>query len=354
MLERELAIYQRLPDEVTDIGIMSYGGRSESRFDTGDARIHVLKNWFGLPPRLRSAWMAYFHQKILRSADLYKTNQLSGAEAAIKAKKLWGKPLIVRAGNIWSQAAEKAFGAGSPELSYAKASETNSFKFADRIMVTDNGKAEFISREYGISKDIIRIIPNYVDTQLFSPVDTSNLADSATSDKPVITFVGRLSHPKRPELLIEAVSSLDVRVNIIGSGPFQEGLEDMAKNARADIRFLGNVTTSEVASYLQSSTLFSMPTVLEGQPKAILEAMSVGLPVVVSSAPGVTEFVEQGSTGVLADNDVEAFREAIVWLIENPNKRTEIGTRARNYVMENNALDSVMTDEMNVYRELAK
>jgi len=346
MLQRELALYQQLPSEVTDIGILSYGGKSDSRFALGDDRIHAITNRFRLPPRLRSAWMARLHGGYFRSVDILKTNQLSGAEAAVRAKKLWDKPLIVRAGNIWSHAAELRFGTNSAEHDYARASEANSFKYADRVIVTDAGKAEFISGEYGVSQEIVRVIPNYVDTRLFSP------GTGDTTGKPVITFVGRLSSPKKPDLLIQAVADMDVQLNIIGSGHMRPELEAMAEGTKADIRFIGNVPSSDIASYFQSSALFSMPTVLEGQPKAILEAMSAGLPVVVSTAPGVTEVIEDGKTGVLAENSVEAFRESIEWLLDNPAKRAEIGENARAYVQRNNSLDVVVTDEVAVYSEL--
>ena len=346
MLDRELALYQQMPAEVSDIGMLSYGGRSDSFVPTGDHRIHVLTNWLRLPPRLRSASMGYLHLRYLRSVDLFKTNQLSGAEAAVKAKNILHKPLIVRAGNIWSHAAALRFGETSPEVVYAKASEANSLDHADRVIVTDQGKADFIAREYGVSADIVRVIPNYVDTNLFCP------ADDDTSGKPVITFVGRLSLPKRPDILIDAIADMDVQLNVVGGGPLRAELEAMAENAQADIRFLGNVPSSDIAKLLKSSTLFSMPTVLEGQPKAVLEAMSTGIPVVVSAAPGVVDVIEHEKTGILAENTVDAFRESILWLIDNPSRRHEIGTNARKYVEENNALSTLVGREFGVYREL--
>ena len=346
ILDRELALYRQLPAEVSEIGLLSYGGRSDTRHLVGDDRLRALTNWAGLPPRLRSSWMALLHPNFLRKADVLKTNQLNGAAAAIRAKKIWRKPLIVRAGNIWSHAVSLRFGPDSSEFIKAKSLEAKFFQSADRIMVTDEDKASYVSDEYGIHPGVISVIPNYVDTELFIP------EEPRSTEKPEITFVGRLSSPKVPDLLIEAVADLDVRVNIIGSGPDRNQFESIAKGVRADIQFHGNVPSSEVAKFLQRSTLFVLPTVLEGQPKALLEAMSTGLAVVASSAPGVTDVIDDGKTGILAENTMGAFREAITGLLGDSNRRSELGKSARAYVLGNNALSAVVSKEIDVYREL--
>ncbi len=346
ILDRELALYRQLPPEVSEIGLLSYGGRSDIRQLAGEDRFKVLTNWMGLPPRLRSSWMAMLHPNFLRKADVLKTNQLNGAAAAIRAKNIWRKPLIVRAGNIWTHAVSLRFGPDSAEFFNAKSLEEKFFQSADRIMVTDEDKASYVADEYGIHRSVITVIPNYVDTELFIPDEIQS------GEKNEITFVGRLSSPKLPNLLIEAVADMDVTVNIFGSGPDRNKFESIAEGARADIRFHGNVASSELAKCLQRSTLFVLPTVLEGQPKALLEAMSTGLAVVASSAPGVTDVIDDGKTGILAENTVGAFREAITELLSDSNRRSELGKNARNYVLNNNALSTIVSKEIDVYREL--
>jgi len=290
--------------------------------------------------------MALLHPIFLSKADVLKTNQIIGAAAAIRAKKIWRKPLIVRAGYLWSDAISRQSGPDSADFADAKSLEAKFFRSADRVILTNEGTASYVSDEYRIRRDSIVVIPNYVDTDLFS------LAEPNTAEKPEITYVGRLVSPKRPDLLIEAVADLDVRVNIIGSGPESEKLESIAAGVRAEIRFQGNVPSTEVAAYLNRSTIFVFPTGSEGQPKALLEAMSSGLAIVASSAPGVTNIIEDGRTGILAENTMGAFREAITGLLGDSNLRVELGKNARAYVLDNNALSAIVSKEMDVYREL--
>jgi len=131
--------------------------------------------------------------------------------------------------------------------------------------------------------------------------------------------VARLVPEKGIEFLIQAMSLLInknyvVNLRIAGDGPSRAALEDTARTLGvADhVCFLGNLTEQDVTRELSLSDLFILPSLAEGIPVSIMEAMAVGLPVIATNIAGTSELVEDGKTGLLIrPTDPEAIAEAV-------------------------------------------
>ena len=144
-----------------------------------------------------------------------------------------------------------------------------------------------------------------------------------------ILTVGRLIPQKYQACLIEAVARLNATLTVIGDGILRESLERLVDELqiRQQVRFIRAVPHQEIARYYAAADVFAMATHYEGFCIPVLEAMSAGLPIVVSKIPPLVEIV--GDTGQLVDNDPEAFAFALQRLIDDSSLRNKMGMMAR-------------------------
>ena len=124
------------------------------------------------------------------------------------------------------------------------------------------------------------------------------------TDAPVVLFVGRLAAQKAVDDLLAALDVLqhvrpDLRALIAGDGPLRDRLEEHAAavGLRASVKFLGH--REDVPRLLAACDLLVLPSLYEGLPNVVLEAMRFRKPVVATAAPGTTEVVADGETGLL-------------------------------------------------------
>lgn len=147
----------------------------------------------------------------------------------------------------------------------------------------------------------------------------------------VITHVGRFVTQKNHEGLVriaEKVIAQDSRAHfvLVGDGSLRGGIEDMAKgrNLASSFSFLG--IRSDVERILGVSDIFFLPSLWEGIPVVVLEAMASALPVVGSDLPEMREVVTDGETGVLWPvHDEVGLAQQILYLMANPNTRRLLG-----------------------------
>lgn len=137
---------------------------------------------------------------------------------------------------------------------------------------------------------------------------------TASGDK--VIFVGRLIRDKKNDkgvrYLIEAVRDNGIETLIIGDGPEREDLKSLAQGQK-NICFTGEVLPEEIIGYLLQGFVLVLPSVYgEGLPNVILEALSVGLPVIATATAGITDIIEQGKTGFIVEpGDASALRSSI-------------------------------------------
>lgn len=141
--------------------------------------------------------------------------------------------------------------------------------------------------------------------------------------------VGRLAPEKGQWVLLDALrrvvdAGIDADLRIIGDGPLRAELEQqVADLGLVDrVRFLGNVPQLTVRAELEASDVFCMPSFAEGLPISIMEALAIGVPVVVTSIAGIPELVVDGVTGCCVPaGSVDDFAAAIIRLGRSPEDR---------------------------------
>lgn len=278
---------------------------------------------------------------IARSAAL-KTNQISGAWAAILAARLTGRPLVLRMGYILSR--RFALNGQKAKAAIAAAVERAGCAVARRVVVTSQDAAERFTADPAVAPKV-RLMPTYVD------VDTFAARSALDFDAPLIA-VGRMRPQKNLPALFRGCALAGTGLVLVGKGEQEAELRALAATLPVTIDFAGTVDNVALAHKLGSHAIFILPSLHEGLPKVLIEAMASGLVCVASRIPGITDLIEDGVTGYLIDGfDAEAIAAAI------RRARTErdptMGARARAKVEERFGLKTYAAAEAAIFAELA-
>jgi teichuronic acid biosynthesis glycosyltransferase TuaC len=191
----------------------------------------------------------------------------------------------------------------------------------------------------GTPRRPVRVVPNGADTRVFFPRDRTEMRRrlGLPQGERIISFVGKLEPRKGVDHLIEAMGLLAKRpartplLVMAGIGPMQAGLEERARALGIGdrVRFVGKVPHDDVALWMAAGDVFVLPSLSEGLPTVVCEAMNVGLPVVATAVDGTPEIVRDGDTGLLvAPRDPVALADALARVIENPELAAAMSVRA--------------------------
>lgn len=198
--------------------------------------------------------------------------------------------------------------------------------------------------EIGIDRKRITYIPNGVDIGLFKPSDNKKKLrkkfDIPKNDL-IILSLGRLTEAKQPLKLIEVFSGIekkmkDITLIIAGKGGLlNKTKEFVGQKKLKNIRFLGYVDHEKDAPGLYAcSDYFIMTSKYEGQPLTLLEAMSSGLPCIVSDIPSLRRIVEHAKCGIVVDfDDEKKVALEIISYLEGGNSAHS--KNAREYALNN-------------------
>jgi glycosyltransferase involved in cell wall biosynthesis len=176
--------------------------------------------------------------------------------------------------------------------------------FVDHNVCVSQAVAEFSIHNAKLKASKISVIPNAVEFDRFAnavAVDRSRLGLSAA---PLVLFVGRLDPQKAPFVLLEAFAHLlerhlDWQLLFVGDGPLRASMDEWITQRGLDHRIRIAGWRPDVPDLLKTADLLTLPSLWEGMPNIVLEAMAAGLPVVVSRVEGTEELIRDGETGLL-------------------------------------------------------
>jgi glycosyltransferase involved in cell wall biosynthesis len=147
--------------------------------------------------------------------------------------------------------------------------------------------------------------------------------ERSPSDRLRLLYVGRLDETKGVDVLLDAVEPLadthDFSLKVVGTGPAEAALRARYGH-HSWLTFTGQVPLQEATNSMAAADMLFIPSIwLENSPGVVIQALSVGLPVMGSDKGGIPELVTHGENGVLVPpGDVEAWRTAIRSILENP------------------------------------
>ncbi len=297
---------------------------------------------YGLTYLLAVAWFLSRHR---RDWDVvHITHMYLDACAAVLTRRLHGLPIVVR------PACAGLFG------DLARLARFRAWPFYPgpnrigvRVLVRTIARADaFIANSQEICQELgaagfppgrIVHIPNGVDLDCFRPDPTARSAEArrrlGLPPGLLVIYAGRLDPQKGLHTLIAAMRApgaamSEARLLLLGDGPQRAELERSVRQDGLGNRVMFRGAVEEVAPYLRAGDVFALPSLGEGMPNALLEAMASGLPCVASAVGGCRDAIAHGDTGFLVPpGDAAALQEALERLAQSAATRDRLGAAAR-------------------------
>lgn len=147
-------------------------------------------------------------------------------------------------------------------------------------------------------------------------------------DDSIVLSVGELCDRKNHRVMIKAIAQLNnenVKYVICGQGDKEKELKQLVKELKVEDKVLFMGYQKNINEFLQLADLYAFPSLQEGLPVALMEAMANGLPIVASKIRGNTDLIEDGKNGYLVSaNESKEFCEKISFLLQHPEVCTEM------------------------------
>ncbi|MBI3582436.1 MAG: glycosyltransferase family 4 protein [Nitrospinae bacterium] len=247
--------------------------------------------------------------------------------------------------------------------------ERAAIRNANLVISPSKSLADIVSEKMGIKREGIRIIPNPIDTETFSPV-LSPLAPCPLPLAPLkVLFVGRLDRLKGTHIFAEAIPFIlkvvpDVSITLIGrdtntgqnNSSMKSFLESLIpEKIRDKVIFTGNIERGRLVDYYRESAICVAPSLYENFPNTVLEAMSCGKAVVASNTGGIPEVIEDGISGLLVKTgDAKDLAEKVIMLLKKRDMRENIGINARKRIESLYSKAAVAKNVEEVYAEICR
>jgi glycosyltransferase involved in cell wall biosynthesis len=294
-----------------------------------------------------------------RKIDLIHTHLPDSSTYGVVAGRITGKPVVV---SIHSNIIIP-FKRSAPFRNWLRKRVINFiYKRADTVICCGEDVANSMIKQGHLSKTMpIEVIVNGIDNEKFARKrDLENIREGLNlpAESRVISCISRIEAPKGHTYLIGAAARLKdkyplLRVLIVGDGTYLEELKAEVKEAGVEeqVRFLGR--RSDIPDILAVSEMFVFPSLYEGLPMVVLEAMAAKRPVVATNIPGTRELVTGGEDGYLVPvKDEVSLAEKIDKLLSDPDLARSMGEHAGKKVEESFTVKMMVEKVGLVYQKI--
>ncbi len=214
----------------------------------------------------------------------------------------------------------------------------------------------------------VTIIPNGIDRGFMEKhqgsgnrMEYAGYKRQQHAGKKVILFVGRLAEVKGLEFLLSAFKTIlssreDVVLLLVGDGPEGDALISLSKELDIDknTEFMGEIPHDDLGMFLSIADIFVLPSLSEGDPHVIKEAMAFGLPIIASRVGGIPEILAEGRNGLLIEpGNPDDLAGKLEMLLSDEEMRTRIGGNNLNEC-EKYYLDNILGDIEDLYASIVR
>jgi glycosyltransferase involved in cell wall biosynthesis len=236
-------------------------------------------------------------------------------------------------------------------------------RFTDISLAVSQGVRQHLLQHLQLAPEKVRVLYNGIDLPYLRnhrPRTEMRASLGFKDGEIVVGIVSRLDHwAKGHAELFQALARVrnlyPVRCLVIGGGRRQPEMEAMVQELclTPAVTFLGH--RGDIPDLLAALDIFALPSHSEGVSRSLLEAMAVGLPVVVSDAGGSPEVVQSEVNGLLVPvKDVPALTQALNRLLADPEWAKKLGQAAAQRVADHFSLDRLGQEFNELYQELAR
>lgn len=250
---------------------------------------------------------------------------------AVKIAQKMHIPSVI---HVHGVSADRGFFLNAFQFFYLATFGTKMLGNASRVIcLTQNGAR--LVQSFGCLPEKIYVIPNGVDINTFRP--------TSREQKGLIMWIGRFVNEKGLIILINSIKILlnkgisNFRLLLIGDGPLRPLIQTQINSFHLEnhVSIVSRINHDVVNSYLTQASLFILPSLKEGMPYVLLEAMACGKAVIASNIPGIKDIITNNVNGLLVPpKDPHALSEAIIKLLKDKKLLEQLGRNARQLMVE--------------------
>ncbi len=210
-------------------------------------------------------------------------------------------------------------------------------RVSDKVVAVSETVKHDILKYDGLSEDKVTVIYNGIDTARFSHINGNIIRKElkVPFDVPIIGTIGRLTFQKGIKYLIEAVSLVKKRFSkiiliIVGDGPIKDELQNYANTLDLNENVIFTGFRRDIPALLAAMDIFVLPSLWEGLPNALIEAMASGKPVIATDILPIREIMNSEKVGILIPpQNSNAIADSIEFLFHNKDLAETMGNNAR-------------------------
>jgi N-acetyl-alpha-D-glucosaminyl L-malate synthase BshA len=235
---------------------------------------------------------------------------------------------------------------------------TLSVERADAVTAVSSFMAREAYERLGLNRDI-QVIPNFVDSTVFSPAPCESSENNLGGDF-VIIHVSNFRPVKRIQDLIYAMKIISkeaprARLVLVGDGPERHNVERLISQLELKEKVILTGFRSNIPNLLRCSDAVVICSETESAPLTLLEGLSCGLPVVATNVGGIPEILQDGVNGFLVEpKHPEDIADKLLCLISDMNLRSRLGIEARKTIEKKYTAEKVVFQYEEIYKKLNK
>jgi len=318
----------------SDIYLFSYGDNNQ-QFNLPSNIILIPKSPL-IPYQFYQFFLPFIHKKTIKTINVFRVFQAIGGLPALITKWIYKKPYIATYGYHYHEFAQIEKQPLKAKLMFFLVKPI--LYFANKIIVTSNENKEYLKKlDY---KEKIILIPNGVDPQIFKPDQSKQLLY-------LILTIGRLVHQKNHQLLLKVISfsklKNKIKLIIIGQGKLQQSLQSQAEKLNINLKIIPSLPHNQLIKWYQKASIFTLTSRIEGQSKALLEAMSSGC--VCLTTPFAGNLIKDNQTGIIGKN-AQVLAEKLDDLFVNSHLRQKLSISARKQIIKNFDIKKLILKEI--------